>query len=449
MLRKIDEPVAFSNDGTVDESKRPSGAMLDANGNWVRAEPDQASWDQFQSRAKVSLAAQQAKAKESKDLQDRGLECSIDKQMFVEPTKTPCCDTVFCKDCITNSLLENDLQCPRCGKDVLLDDLVPDEDTQSKLQAFKTEKDNDSKLRGGGSSPIRQDEPKEGTDEALGNSPKVKDEGQSPILAANGVATKSVPQAIKESQKTDMLIGSINTSTERKGKSVSPPTAASNRKRPADAELFGNRKAPNPPGADNSNDTFGKDSEMAKQDPSTGLPSTPTVQGQNMPLFANLGQQMAAFNSFMGIGISMPMSMPPIMSMTSGMMNPQMPNFPFAADMNAWANMPPMGLPPNNGLYGAQLLPNMIQNYGFNQPNIQMPFNNGINGASGMNGINGRNNNGRTPITPQPFTNQQRTSFSNGPSHNNEDSPYFRQPVNPNRHQGRRNGNRPASYREI
>ena len=463
MLRKIDEPVAFSNDGTVDESKRPSGAMLDANGNWVRAEPDKASWDQFQTRAKVSVAAQQAKARESKDLQDRGLECSIDKQMFVDPTKTPCCETVFCKDCITNSLLENDLQCPKCGKDVLLDDLVPDEDTQSRLQSFKTEKENGSKLRGIGSSPVGQDELKKGTDESLDISPKVKHEGQSPVLTANGIETKDTSQPLKDSQHNDEPLGSTEVPTERKVKSASPPTTTLNKKRPADAELFGNRKAPNPPGADNSKDSSDKDSEKANQDLFTELLPTSSVQGQNVPSFANLGQQMAAFNSFMGMGMgmgmgmSMPMPMPPMMGMASGMMNPQTPNFPFAVDMSTWVNMPHMGLPTNNGSYGAQFPPNMVQNYGFSQPSMQMPFNSGANGAGGMNRINGLNGlpgrnsnvNGRAPTALQSFTNQQRTSFSNGSLNNHEDSPYFRHPINPNRHQNRRNGNRPASYREI
>ena len=453
MLRKIDEPVAFSNDGTVDESKRPSGAMLDANGNWVRAEPDKASWDQFQTRAKVSVAAQQAKAKESKDLQDRGLECPIDKQMFVEPTKTPCCESVFCKDCITNSLLENDLQCPKCGKDVLLDDLVPDEATQSKLQVFKAEKDSASKLREDGSSPVRQDEVKNDTNEVLGNSSKVKNEGQSPTMAANSIAMKDIPHAVTESKQNDGHIGSRNLSTGRKTQSASPPTMTLNKKRPADEELSGNRKAPNPPGADNSNTSSGENSAMVKQDPLAGFLSASSVQSQTIPSFADLGQQMAAFNSFMGMGMSLPTSMPPIMNMTNLMMNPQMPNFPFPTDMSTWTNMPSMGLPTNRGAYGIQFQANMVQNYGFSQPSMQMPFTSGMNGVNGVNQMNGRNgnvnvNSGAT-YTPQPFTNQQRTSFSNGPSNNNEDSPYFRQPVNPNRHQNRRNGSRPTSYREI
>ena len=441
MLRKIEEPTTFSNDGTLDETKRPSGAMLDANGNWVRAEPDKASWDQYQTRAKVSVAAQQAKAKESKELQDRGLECSIDKQMFVEPTKTPCCGMVFCKDCITNSLLENDLQCPKCGKDVLLDDLKPDEDTQSRLQAFGLEKDSMAKVQDGGKSPIKQQELK--TDGTSGNSPRLKEEVNSLLVSSSNAKVKVVPGIQEEPKDNNGGINTLSLSTGRKANSASS-TQAMNKKRPADVELSGKRKAPNPPGNETSH-SINKESENPKQDQFTNVPFTTSAHNQNMTPLVNFGQQMPAFNPFMGLG----MSMPPMMRMTSSMMHQQMPNFHFPANMSTWANMPPMG---NNGLYATQfpssLASNLSSNYGINQSNMQMPFNTSVNGIGGMNridGVSGMNKNSNS----HSFTNQQRTSFSNGPSNNSEDSPYFRQPVNPNRHQGRRNGNRPTSYREI
>ena len=454
MLRKVEEPVAFSNDGTIDETKRPSGAMLDASGNWVRAEPDKASWDQYQTRAKVSVAAQQARAKESKELQDRGLECSIDKQMFVEPTKTPCCGTVFCKDCITNALLENDLQCPKCGKDVLLDDLVPDEDTQSKVQAFRIEKNTVSKSKDGGAGPVKQEEFKKTTDQTFDDTPKSKEEGSSPVTTPKSTEAVISPEIKTEPRESDGPIGQSNPLSGRKANSASPSTQTWSKKRPADEELCRNRKIPNPPGKENSHQSSKMDSEISKQDPSISIPFTTSAQTQNMTPLVDFGQQMTAFNPFMGLGMSLPMSMPPMMGMTSGMMNQQIPNFPFIADMSTWANMPPMGLTSNNGLYGAHFSSNLVPSYGFNQPNMQMPFNHGANGVNGMsrtNGMNGMHNNssGQAPNAPQPFTNQQRTSFSNGPLNSNEESPYFRQPVNPNRHQGRRNGNRPASYREI
>ena len=46
------------------------------------------------------------------------------------------------------------------------------------------------------------------------------------------------------------------------------------------------------------------------------------------------------------------------------------------------------------------------------------------------------------------FVNQQRTSFST-PFAREEDTPYFRQPVNPQRHQARHRRIRPSDYREL
>lgn len=46
------------------------------------------------------------------------------------------------------------------------------------------------------------------------------------------------------------------------------------------------------------------------------------------------------------------------------------------------------------------------------------------------------------------FSNQQRTAFST-PYAREEDSPYFRQPVNPQRHQAKNRRIRPSDYREL
>lgn len=46
------------------------------------------------------------------------------------------------------------------------------------------------------------------------------------------------------------------------------------------------------------------------------------------------------------------------------------------------------------------------------------------------------------------FSNQQRTAFST-PYAREEDSAYFRQPVNPQRHQAKHRRIRPSDYREL
>jgi len=116
-LRTVEKPVALANDGTTDEVKAPSGIMVNADGEFVVAEPDKASWELFQAKTKSSAAAQKASASGDKELQERGLECPIDKRMFIDPMKTPCCGKTYCNECITNALIESDFTCPGCQTD--------------------------------------------------------------------------------------------------------------------------------------------------------------------------------------------------------------------------------------------------------------------------------------------------------------------------------------------
>ena len=103
--------------------------MVNADGEFVVAEPDKASWEQYQAKTRVSAAALEAAAAGSKELQERGLECSIDKRLFLEPVKAPCCGKTYCNECITTQLIESDLICPGCSTEsVLIDNLVPDDE---------------------------------------------------------------------------------------------------------------------------------------------------------------------------------------------------------------------------------------------------------------------------------------------------------------------------------
>ena len=48
------------------------------------------------------------------------LTCRICNDLIQDPRKTPCCQTSYCVDCITNRLLEADeSRCPQCKKEHL------------------------------------------------------------------------------------------------------------------------------------------------------------------------------------------------------------------------------------------------------------------------------------------------------------------------------------------
>ncbi|KZF20107.1 DWNN-domain-containing protein, partial [Xylona heveae TC161] len=136
-LKTIEKPAALGGDGLTEDARQVSGVMVNAEGEFVIAEPDKASWEQYQAKAKVSAAAQEAAATGSKEVRERGLECPIDKRMFVEPTKSPCCGRTYCAECISNALIESDFVCPGCSSEgVLIDNLEPDAEAAQKIKEF-------------------------------------------------------------------------------------------------------------------------------------------------------------------------------------------------------------------------------------------------------------------------------------------------------------------------
>lgn len=410
MLKVVEKPTALINDGTVDDTKQPSGVMVNADGDWVIAEPDKAAWEQYQAKAKQSAAAQEKATFGNKKLQDKGLECSIDKRLFVDPTRTPCCKTTYCHECITNALLDDDLQCPSCGKEgVLIDDLVPDTEIMAKIRSYEEEE------VGALSQNLR------------------KEKKSSVIIRENS------SQGIADRQ---------NSKSPDNGNSPSSTSSKSenNRKRRADTDLENNRAAPGPSGLGSSTATLSTTAQLTGTSTTSSRPTStskgpafpPELAFLSQPPFTN-ANMMPGMNAMTFLSanpyMDMAMSMSPLMGFNPAMVNPMMmPNaFSMGGAGNQWNGI--------NGMFPQQ----DIRMYGggnFQQgmmPNGQTPVGHGYSGGnSGNFGGRGTNN----------FTNQQRTNFG---SHRQgaEDSAYFRQPVNPHRHQGRRNAPRPTDYREI
>ncbi|MCJ1395140.1 hypothetical protein MMC18_008021 [Xylographa bjoerkii] len=398
-LKVIEKPTSLMNDGTTDDTKQPSGVMVNADGDWVIAEPDKVAWEQYQAKAKQSAAAQEKASRGNKELQDRGLECTIDKRLFVDPTKTPCCQTTYCNECITNALLDDDLQCPGCGKEgILIDDLVPDTEMVAKIRNYEEEK---------AGATNEQDAQKDKE-----KHPLIKQENS---FEALGDRSKSMSP------------------TNRRSPSSTSSTDENSKKRRADEDLLNERPPPGPSAPLASTTVATPAQPKATKGPvfppelaflnHLPLSNANTMPGMNAMSFPNA-------NGFMG----MPMSMPQMIGFNPTMMNPlMMPNaFSMTGMGNQWNNTNGMYPLQNNGMYAGG-------SFGMNgMPNGQMPMVNNYNAGNGMAYGGGRGT----------FTNQQRTAFSNNRP-GAEESAYFRQPVNPHRHQGRRNMQRPADYREI
>lgn len=414
----MDKPELLNGDDGGD-SKLPPGVMVNAEGQFVIAEPDKASWEKFQAKTKSSAAAAQAAEMGDKELQDRGLECTLDKRIFIDPMKTPCCEKTYCNDCITNALIESDFTCPGCQTEgVLIDDLKPDDETSAKITAYLEEKN----------AALRKEKERSRT-------PPVVVKAESPPTSTTVVKVEKAKSASPAPKSPPQTKDSIKTSS-IKSSSKSPPNTSStpalqtptiqeetkptqSKKRPAE-ELLENPKIPKGPKA------------MQQQ------------EAQKKALFQQQ-QQQAMMNNMSGFpnpfnmpGMNMMNGMP---NFNPGMMN-GMPNMMngFNPMMGMQGMNPMMGMMGMNGMNGG--FPSMYgNNAGYGGMGGMGMMNGGMNG--GQNG----NGNGANGGMPQ-FANQQKTTFSE-PLLNEEDNAYFRQPVNPHRHQGRQRRARPSDYREL
>lgn len=399
----------MANDGTVDDTKQPTGVMITADGEWVVAEPDKASWDQFQAKAKVSAAAQEAAARGSRELQERGLECSIDNRLFVDPTLTPCCQTTYCNECITNSLLENDLTCPSCStENILIDNLLPDEETLAKIREYEKAE-----------APVQS-----GKDDSKGLTKLQEIEIKKERTETGSPDLRKSQGEIKMPKATTPVPG-MNGGDQSK-------------KRPAELELKNERTPPGPPAALMAKQSFNDGNEQAVPGGSKAEISSSMSHSSGMAFSTSNYLMPQGLNAMTFPTMNGYMGMP--MQINSGLFNPAM------MDSTAYLNGAGGGW--NNlwthnysqqplSMSGPSFQNAMYSTAGYDQQNMAMP-----NGVSGMNGTSS-NGHGRGQ-----FPNQQRNHF-NGQNTNDEDSAYFRKPVNPHRHQGRRNLNRPTDYREI
>ncbi|KAH8685743.1 DWNN domain-containing protein [Tricladium varicosporioides] len=405
-LKTVEKPAALSSDGTTDDAKLPSGVMVNAEGDFVIAEPDKKSWEKFQAKQKISVEAQKAAAAGDKELQDRGLECSIDKRIFIDPMKTPCCEKTYCNDCITNALIESDFTCPGCQTDgVLIDDLKPDQGTSDKIKEYLDEKNAAKKE----AEKQRSKSPSVKPEPTLAEIEKAKSKSPSP-----SPLTKAPVQVKSPARSPPITNGTPNPE-----KAVVKESTTNPKKRPAD-ELLENPKIPKGPKA---------------------------MQQQEAQKQAMLQQTMMAGMGGMPSFPNMP-AMPFDMSMMNGFggNNFQAPNMNM---MNGFGgmNMNMMGMNPMMSYSGFPNM-NMMNGFGGNNFNPMGGIMNGMNNSHNNTHQNGNMNSNIRAGAANGFPNQQKTIFAE-PLPNEEDNAYFRKPVNPHRHQGKARRARPSDYREL
>jgi protein MPE1 len=92
-----------------------------------------ASWQRQVSRVKGLTAAEVRERIPT----DPSLVCPIDNKLFRDAVKTPCCETIYCEECIQTHLLERDFICPNCSKKIAsLDKLIVDKPTRVRVSHY-------------------------------------------------------------------------------------------------------------------------------------------------------------------------------------------------------------------------------------------------------------------------------------------------------------------------
>ena len=375
----IDKKTITDEDGNIDVSKLPTGAMIDGDGNYVTVKADNATWNKFQEKVNKSTAAQEEEIRGSKELQDRGLECPIDKRLFVEPVKTPCCQTTYCNECITNALLDDDLRCPNCGDEgVLIDNLKPDTTTKAKIRSYLDEKATTKKTPEDASLDVNGAD--QGTPQhSRSTSLEIKDEKAVSVKAPS--STNSPPAS---------------------------PVEGGTKKRKADAELDNNRASPMPAAVSGAVNEY--DELVPRKEP---------PRGPKAMMAQSFGVNPQ--NPMMNMNNAFPMNMP--MPGMNGLMPMMFDPMTMLNQMNA-----------------------MNQFMGMNGMNGGMPLPMGMMG--GTNGMQ-QNQNYQQQQQGMGRGNVPQYKHFNDVRPNQEESAYFRAPVNPHRTNRRNAATRPADYREI
>ncbi|KAL1976413.1 hypothetical protein VTN31DRAFT_2695 [Thermomyces dupontii] len=394
---KVDKSVAVGMDG---EELKNSGIMVNADGDFVIAQPDKASWELYQEKLKASAAAaaEAAAAEGNEELRARGLECPIDKRMFLEPSKTPCCGRTYCNECITNALIESDFVCPGCSAEgVLIDNLTPDEEAIAKIKAYEAEKNEEKKEK----------------------EKQEQEEASSAEKTENATSTAKSPRPAAGTP------------------APSESGASETKKRPAESETT-------PKGTDKVEGAPAMKKQKSEDPSKPGTPTTtaqdnvstnttaPSAPNQQAP-FGN-----AAFSQAQGMG-TMPFVDNSFMNqaMMAPYMNPMMMANFGGGGAGGWNGMNFSNFQ-QQGMFDPSM---MGGNFGMFNNNGGIPMNGMMNPMGGF----GYQQGGMNGFPNQP----QRPTFHQPPPAREEDSPYIRQPVNPYRHQARQKRLRPTDYREL
>jgi protein MPE1 len=391
MLKKIDQ----ADVDKLDDAQRQH-LMVNAEGEYVFAQADEKAWKKHLDQVKAAEAAEQKVQLGNKELQERGLECSIDKRLFVDPMKTPCCGKTYCHDCIENALLDNDLTCPGCGtENISLERLEPDEDMKAKIKEYEDGKSNEKQRS---QSPATVNTPN-----ANGSETAVSRNGSKSPVSVDGQAKKRTADEANEKSPENLAAPAMKRQKSGEGSSAATPQP--------------------------DNNTSDSNSNVDTNNFSFMPPDMSQNNGMPFPM------------------MNMMNGMPFMPMMNPGMMNMNMMNMPMMP-MNQNQNFQNFNQGNNwhqNKTHQFRGKPRPYQNHNHhNQQQHQAPT--APKQPAGMSGVptGPKALQQGVPTGPAKFANQQRYVGKE------EDNAYMRQPVNPGRGWKNKRGKaREADYKEL
>lgn len=442
MLQKVDK----SEIDNLDESQRQN-VMITSDGEYVLAQADKKTWKKFQDQKNASDRAQQEVKGGNRELQDRGLECPIDKRLFVDPRKTPCCGTTYCFECIENALIESDLECPNCHtQNISLEHLEPDEEVKEKIKTYQEERkqgvDSAPTSVAGTPKPEQSDNPFR---------PQSRDGSKSPKSTGSVAGRKRSASDTDDNSNDNLAVPAPSMKRQKSGDpNADSPTA------PTDKNFASTNSSTNMPGMPDMQSWM-----QQMQMPNMAFPQMPFMPNMTMPM-----------NPMMNPMMGMPMPMNMNMDMMNGMngMNGMMPNFNnFQPNNNMQSNNFNQK---NNHINGGGNWQNQHGGRGnynrfnkkhvtFNKNNSNSPMSQQQQSQQSSGMPQGLAN---VPTGPKAMANGPPAGVPTGPAAANkfsnqqrhlgkeEDNAYIRQPVNPqraiNRNRGKQ-GMRTAEYKEL
>ncbi|GAA6007885.1 hypothetical protein JCM11491_006524 [Sporobolomyces phaffii] len=324
-----------------------SGVMVTADGGFVVARPDNASWFAHRARtANLSASDVQNLAPTDPDLT-----CPICSKLLRDAVLTPCCSTSFCDECVSNALLDNDMLCPECETRVKnLDKLKPDDARRERAQKYvdemveaskeaaeleKAERERDLERR-----KKEEDKEREKLEkEAAANGGDVKTEGDASAKAETKPVVEEPVKTEKDDQEELFPAKPQEILNPRKPRNVSPATTPT----PISTEMAAN----------GSSASVGK----ASSPPAAPSPSTGSVP-PSMPLGLNAAQQ-AQFVRQQQLRAQQQQQQMMAMQGMMGMPNPQMIQqqmFQLSAMLQNPALPPPMRMNLQGQLQQCQMM---------------------------------------------------------------------------------------------